>query len=248
MNDLNRMYKNQINVIKTLAPLYNLKDEEDIKYFLPLAKKCKNNILRVVSPELKSVFSIKITNLRSAEEVLKRLVSITNQRIEEPEKKLSFNDVKSGFYNFYGIITKSLMVSNVAVVVGAGLSHLPVFTIMASLLFTVILVINASVNDVPLSSAYRNLKTSIEEFVKNKLPTKREKNLAYKPLVFLGFTLILLVVELLMLTFPFSFFISSRSLEIIKIISFLPFFFAIFYYIADLADEWILRKGFREAP
>ena len=106
---------------------------------------------------------------------------------------------------------------------------------------TIIVTMDAKRNNVPVSQQVDNFKKSFQEYMKRNIPTKAERNLAIIPVILFGF----IAVAASFAGFAtIGFYFATESTFIIAYIFYLV---TTFYLISNVLDEWVMRKGEKEA-
>jgi len=217
--------KSQLNLINMLKPnISSIKNEKDL---LKLTKKTQKiqSLIKKMFPSLHGLLDIDIKNSRTSDIFLKKLNNIFTKKFKYD---ISLSETSSLFYKTYGYIIKILMAGN--------LSYL-MYTISPTILYylaiicTIVILYNSSRNNIPIKQVFENFKQSFKEFMKRNAPLKEERNFAWLPVLFILFT---------------TLFTTSNKIILLGLYGVQIYYLAIMIYlICSLADEWIIRRGFK---
>jgi hypothetical protein len=227
-------------------------NEEEFSKFIKTQLPQMHGALNSSFPRLHTVLSMKkINNARDGEKNLLNFVTFLELKFKV---KIDRDVIVKGFYSVYGYLIKLLTVLNLA-----GFMYLwgAAGTAALAVVCTIAIMYNSIINKISLEQSIKNFKTSFSEYMKRKIPTKRERDLAIIPFFIMSAITVILMSTGLLSAFTALggavglFTIGSSSAPWITSISSVAVIWAVYlyikasivYFLMEVMDEWILRKG-----
>jgi len=262
------------DIKKEIFQIYKPKDAQSQKIEMLLSKHLKDidsmeafskrspmaeNVIRKLYPDMNSMFNKKLKTPKDGAKVIHQIIELTNTSLKnyKIDIKLESKAAVTLFYEIYGYMIKLLMTMNVA---SAAVVWGPTVVIGLTLFITCAVLYNATVHNVSPKQAWTNFKKSFLEFLKRKVPTKAERNLAIMPLIILSAIAISLsflmagggITAIIYATLKIgwgTWLLSTAgglgALGGAAAAFFLGWYLkgALFFYITEVVEEWVLRKG-----